>query len=115
MGLVYEERVDFQPVGDSPLKFSQCGLCLSCSAPLPPPENEHKHRESCSGQRHHDSDVIVLTADRANVRRSQDCARDKEIVDHLKTAIDPCLMPARAVIKSGDEKRRIIFRSVPIG
>ena len=55
--------------------------------------------------------MIALT----DVRGSQDCARDKEVVDHLETAIDPGFMPARAVIKSGDEKRRIIFRSVPSG
>ena len=65
MGLVYEERFDFQPVGDSPLKLSQWGLCLSRSA-FGPSRGSTQAPECCSGQCHDDSDGIVLPGDRAD-------------------------------------------------
>lgn len=107
--LDYAERIDLQPLGHPELKLSERGLRISRVPPLLPSDDERNYRERCSSERNHYTDSIVSPADRTDICSGENCARHNEIIDHLETAIDPCLVPALEVIKSSDEKLRVVL------
>ena len=97
------------------LQLSKRKLPRSSPALLMAPDCIRNCGKPRLGQRDSRCDDILLTVNRADIGGGQDSRRDKEVIDYLKAAIRPGVVPGPGVIKGSDEKRTVVRRWVPIG